>query len=658
MLAADTYHGGFNQAFEYGECTADCDWIIWDVDFSSAYMTAKATLPAIDWSKPASPLLSMEHVDCYASAEGISGGCVPIILAQARFKFPPDCPFPCLPVDSPYGLLYPLEGVTLATGVELALARRMGADVTIDFGFSLPTLRNAEGERVLAFAGFLGKLAQAREAEELHNPDSLRERMLKEFGNSFYGKMSQGVDERTIYNFSGRGTPLPPSAITTPHYAAMTTGIVRAALCALVAEVSKHPGCRVLSATTDGAMLLMPRYCDVEVGPDGKVKPPKDARDAMGPLYDRFLTYYPIRCLEQGRINLGVSNLAWLKVKHGGDRAVTARTRGYHLTYKGRTQYYARAATQVKDTAEWERLFLAEGIESHTGRHLATMKEIMEGRYKDLVNTPLVRKVNLDWDFKRIPLLDGTGRTRPPRTVEEVYAARDIADGMRKHGQRATPERVQLVAAGRQTRGGTRASIYRALHQAVAHNLGGWRPHRLKDVEIAKRLDIPATVFKNYKRRKQPPQSLPASPDVEAAIADVAQKLGLTVTPAMRSALLATEAYDARPAYLAQAAVQHVGWEQEIDPADLAEALAAAYDASLDAQDEWDPENLTEEERAELLRAWDMEDPDADLYEVLTEEERADILRDAEENYDSDAYLEYLTDEDRSKVLRIEAELA
>ena len=39
----------------------------------------------------------------------------------------------------------------------------------------------------------------------------------------------------------------------------MTPGLCRAALCVLVLELSQTPGCQVLSATTDGLMVAVPR---------------------------------------------------------------------------------------------------------------------------------------------------------------------------------------------------------------------------------------------------------------------------------------------------------------------------------------------------------------------------------------------------------------
>jgi hypothetical protein len=538
-LFAEAYHGGLNQAMEHGEYVAGPDSIILDVDFTGAYVTSMATFPVPNWNAGVLPLLSMEQVVEAHSFESLAQGAVPMMAANVTFAFPPDCQYPCLPVRSTDCPLFPRNGTTTCTGVELALAQTMDAQIDLGIGYHIPALCDEQRRPVLAFAEFLGRLAKQREAEQDRNPGSLQDRMLKELGASFYGKLAQGIEDRPVYNFSGGKAQLGPSAITTPHYAALTTGIIRAALCALVTEVATHPGCRVLAATTDGAMIVVPCYGDIEVREDGRVQPPKDPRAALGALFDRLLTYYPIRCLEQGRINLGVTDTTWLKIEAVGDRAVIARTRGYHLTYNGVKQYFAQAATPVKDPREWERLFRADEIEDYERQHLATMKEILEGKYQDVVMASRKEKVNLDYDFKRMPLLDGSGQTRPPVTVQEADAYREIAANMRKHGQRATPERVQLVAAGLCTTGGTSATIYRTIHKAVAQGVGGWQPCGLKDTEIAARLGITVSAFKNYKRRNATLGALPRSPQVEAAMVDVAQRLGLEVTDAMRAVLLA-----------------------------------------------------------------------------------------------------------------------
>ena len=80
--------------------------------------------------------------------------------------------------------------------------------------------------------------------------------------NSFYGKLAQGIRDRTIYNFYETGDSvknIPPSEITCPHYAAICTGIARASLCALINLFDSH-SCEILSATTDGAMIVVPDF--------------------------------------------------------------------------------------------------------------------------------------------------------------------------------------------------------------------------------------------------------------------------------------------------------------------------------------------------------------------------------------------------------------
>lgn len=543
-IAEDSFIGGFNQAFEYGECdVSGSDFIIVDVDFAGAYATSMALLPVLDWKKHPRVIQNDAGFELYALARegkrGIRGETIPIMFGEVDFEFPEGTPFPCLPVMTDYGPIYPLRGTSICTGPEMALARSMGAEVVPQYVLSFKSLGGEANRYELAFAPFLRDLITARALEKAKSPGSLREMLLKETGNSFYGKLCQGLEERTVYNFSGKKAHVPMSSITNGHYAAMITGVVRAALIAFSMEVAKHPGCRVLSATTDGAMVVVPRTFDIEVDDAGRVKPPKDVLRVLGPIYEGLLQHYPIRCLEQGRYNLGIDEVgAWLEIKHVGDRAVTAKTRGYRLTYRGVDQHFAKAGTLFRDSKSWEQAVLSEAIEAPTKDHIATMREIMSGVYVDQVNVPMQRKANLDWDYKRIPLLDGTNRTRPPETVDEVYMLRAKSSNIRRTGDRATVERVAELASGLREHGSTQQKIYRVIHQAVAHNLGGWRPDGLSDKALAEKLGITCDAFRSYKRRKVYTQALMPTPEVEAAIQDVAQRLGLRIWPRMREVIV------------------------------------------------------------------------------------------------------------------------
>ncbi len=536
-LAATSYLGGMNIAYVTGE-RASPDQTILDIDFSGAYPAALAALPVIDWSQQAQPLTHTGHVTAYHVATGglgVQSGSVGISFLHVRFAFPRDCLYPCLPVPSKYGLLFPLEGVTTCTGIEVASALQMGAKVEILRGEWLPPLVGAMHKPVLAFAGFLADITQRRAKEA---KDSLRNLMLKEIANSFYGKLAQGIDERNVYNLLGVSERLRASSITTPHYAAMCTGIVRAALGAVVAEVARHPGCEVLSATTDGCMIAIPRRLDLAVDKDGKVIVPTVAQ-AIPDLYALLKAHYPVMALEQGRLNMGLEPDTWLEVKHAGDRALTLRTRGNVLYHKGVPQHVARAGHKVVSADELLEIHENPDIVTRDVPTLASIRDIQDRTHRDLVPVTIQRKANTDYDFKRIPLLDGSGRTRPPLTVDEVLTARVAAKNIRSAGRRATPEAVALARNGVRLHGGPEAAVRRVVHRAIAQGMGGWRQTGLTDRQIAAALGVTEDDFRNQKRRKFEPQSLPDSPEVRDLVRAEARKLGrLMVSDGMWAVLL------------------------------------------------------------------------------------------------------------------------
>jgi hypothetical protein len=129
----------------------------------------------------------------------------------------------------------------------------MGAEIKITQGDCFEYVRDESGETINIFAEFLKDLAQKRIQV---GKATAQGEVYKLMGNTFYGKLAQGLRLRKIRNIDDSQSILRPSKISCPHYAAMTTGIVRAALVCLVNEIASTPGCRVLSATTDGCMVV------------------------------------------------------------------------------------------------------------------------------------------------------------------------------------------------------------------------------------------------------------------------------------------------------------------------------------------------------------------------------------------------------------------
>ncbi len=235
-LATECYHGGRNEAFMFGFTEAGC-W--YDYDLAGAYSTAMAALRTPDWSS-----IKVNHnvEDYLPDALG---------LARVSFRFPDDVRFPCLPVRSDNGLIFPLEGISNCGAPEIALARDMGAELTIEHGVIVPWLNEDRPIEMLT--------RSVADNRAKHADGTVYNATWKEIGNSVYGKLAQGLREKRVYDSRTDSSQiLPPSRITQPYLAAYTTSLVRAVLGELLHR--SPPNCTVVSVTTDGFL------CDAELG--------------------------------------------------------------------------------------------------------------------------------------------------------------------------------------------------------------------------------------------------------------------------------------------------------------------------------------------------------------------------------------------------------
>ena len=268
-LAKRCFHGGRNECFWYGptsEMTPDLyapfvdDWdgerqigpiLFREFDLASAYATALASLriPDYDKARPTTDLADF----------------VPDQLGFARvaFQFPPETMrFPCLPViaSDERGLVYPLSGEAYVTAPEIALARHMGAEITILDGVVIPWIENSPRP----FEVVIRELSRRRAK---HPAGSLQNEMFKQLGNSLYGKLGQGIKGTTSYNTrDDRQVEIGPSSITNTYLAAHVTGLIRALVSELIASVPIQ--WKVISVTTDGFITNAPLS---DLGMDGPV---------------------------------------------------------------------------------------------------------------------------------------------------------------------------------------------------------------------------------------------------------------------------------------------------------------------------------------------------------------------------------------------------
>lgn len=416
-LWANAFRGGRNEAFAHGLFDAPEGRCWNDIDLASAYTTVMAGIPPIDWNAVSMPtkLSAIAVLDA-------------AVVAQIRFRFPRQTKFPCLPVPAGSGLIFPREGETTTTGAEILAAINMGAEIEV-----VTALRFEFRQGVHEFAGFSQMIAAERARYKVENP--VFEKLVKEAGNSVYGKTAQAVagmrsvdPDRSRYfdTQSGSRLDLPQSRLTNPVHAALTTSILRAVVSEILSNLPQERV--VLSVTTDG--FLTDATLD-------------EALDAC----DRPLTSWFKRALA-----IVAPDKSLLEIKHQATKVIVARTRGAFTvtapdSYKG-APILARAGHRLEDfsgTAWEEARTFAEIFFNRTpalklpGRDLISVeRQWMEDA--DLVSIPTMKRVNLDYDMGGIPMnpkeVNGVLQffTEPWQTKRAYEAGRKALDQLRKNG--------------------------------------------------------------------------------------------------------------------------------------------------------------------------------------------------------------------------------
>ena len=369
-LAVESYHGGRNEAFYFGPSPVD-DWF--DVDLKGAYSTALASVGMPRW-------LELRYTKDSADFRAGVIGC-----ARIRFEFPASVRYPTLPVRQPNNLIFPLKGETYATAPEIELARELGASIEIISGIVVPM-----DSSDFPFENVISECSRRRN-DAKDKGDDLGNRLYKEIGNSFYGKIAQGLREKRVFDSrSAERRDLPPSPVTQPFIAAHVTGLVRTALGELMNSIEEDRV--IISVTTDG--FVTNASLDVlEQRSDGPAcRTLRETRDRM----------------------LGDPSI--LEVKHAIRQVLCFRTRG-QATLKpgtsGEVPLLAKAGIKPPPDIvgsdhqnEWMvRQFLERSADT-TFRYesLTTLRHLYESD-GDLVAVGHERRLGMEFDFKRKPSL-------------------------------------------------------------------------------------------------------------------------------------------------------------------------------------------------------------------------------------------------------------
>jgi hypothetical protein len=403
-LAKLCFHGGRNESYAYGPTSHMSPGghevyepdgktpVRWrEFDLKGAYLTALSALRIPDYDAARA---TIDPADFQVDGLG---------YARVRFQFPPDCRFPCLPVDSANdrGLIYQGSGESYATAPEIALARSLGAELTILHGVVIPWVEGSDS----IFQSCLRDLRRRREA----SATSFENAMFKQIGNGIYGKLGQGLKGKKSYNTrTGKNDEIGESKITNPYLAAHVTGLIRALLSELI--VSAGAAWTVISATTD-SIVTNCQFGEVNL---------------TGPVAS-----YMIRVAEElnGEEDLSPGR-GILEQKAEALRLLPWRTRGIAtLDYEGRPKLarggmrepgsFPRGDGSAAANAWFIKMMLTCDVDD---RYVSSEPRSFPEAHKrslDLVYSERAKKFSFAFDFKRKPVSPIAIRIPIPRVEDD-----------------------------------------------------------------------------------------------------------------------------------------------------------------------------------------------------------------------------------------------
>lgn len=370
-----TYHGGRNECF-YGGPTDIGDW--YDYDLAGAYTTGLVDLRQIDYN-------GMRHTTDPLDFVGHVLG-----FAMVDFEFPPNCRFPSLPVEMGIkGLYFPLTGISYCTAPEIEVALDQGCNIKIQHGIVFPWI---DGDQRV-FEPFVTKIRELRARFKRDRVDpnvaTLAEEYAKLAGNSAYGKLAQGLKEKTVFDTRGmQSVKLPESAITNAIMASHVTGLVRAVMAEQLDSVPANY--TVVSVTTDGFLT----------------DAPFDKLGHDGPMARRF----------QALCDRVAPGTAMLECKHHVCQLIAMKTRGQmtalpwlDASSKPTPVVLAKAGVSPPLPKAEHNNYICDLYLNRYPGQMTTTRPFTSLRDQwvhelDVVKTERTSLLSLEFDFKRMPI--------------------------------------------------------------------------------------------------------------------------------------------------------------------------------------------------------------------------------------------------------------
>lgn len=392
MYAREAYHGGYNGSFEIGWFSKLTN----DFDLQNAYPTAMVMVPDINWEDPIKYTLDKGYISLKHWEDSVFGGYNPMlpVVARIKFKFAAPVKYPCIPINVEGRLVYPRTShgldVVYATGPEIFLALKLGAEIYCENGWVLNPLRLDDGSISYSLrASVLDLVRDRRSAQDKYAKKCLEELTLKTMVNSGYGKNAQNViDKHSWSAFKEAMEALGDSVITNPVSATLTTSFVRAVLLATMNE-AKEKGFSIYSVTTDGFISDIPDVKTLE------------AFDLFG--------FEPIMRESRNILTENKDDSIW-EIKHSQNELLNLTTRGNVAPTLGGVCAHNSTRTPYVSGSLEDRLWFIDKCLSRDGRVEYKIEEWTKfkdlARGKNFSSRTVPKRVSMDFDMKRKPVRD------------------------------------------------------------------------------------------------------------------------------------------------------------------------------------------------------------------------------------------------------------
>ena len=243
------YKGGRNESYMYGyENTTK--W--YDIDIKGAYPTVMRLLGCPDYEH--AMILDPKKFQKSNWETWINS----YTILSVNFEFPENVKYPSIPCNlDETTTVYPLKGSAYITSLDYSVAIKQNAKIFIKEVFVIPfkypkSDKNNINKKASYIRPFDSCIQTIQKNRSKFQKGTLNNALWKEIGNSIYGLVVRGLNEKLKFNSrTGDMTRMEGNDLSNPIIACYITSFIRCIIGELL-HVNSLLGGKAVSATTDG----------------------------------------------------------------------------------------------------------------------------------------------------------------------------------------------------------------------------------------------------------------------------------------------------------------------------------------------------------------------------------------------------------------------